>query len=518
MTMISGHSMEPTYHNGDIVLTAKQSEYKVGDIIVYHPKSLPCDKCNIVHRVIAGDNTAGYSTEGDNNSFKDEWKPTVDEIIGKAIIHIPLGTAGIILINPSLWLFIVSVIIFIMTTLWFIDMRHKLKNELESSESNNDDSASIEQEISIIQTNLPQTSKPKKKWKILSYRFSSRVMKGIFLTLSILMVVSLCAASATALTVNVKTVGAYRQAKTACTTNAVSVTVDATNHISVSGIDASCNNLGIVVKLLAPASSSAIVASGTIAATTYAYVSNTVASPATVTSVKVRINGFAVPANWTYTGSDPINPGGGGFTVTTTYTQPASQQICANITVSTTSTTALTWTANLRVTGAPFNGDTNATHYQFGSGNYKFQSTTPTGDHFIVVGNTGFDTVISGTPRTFSICNYGTPAPSGRADGVTYTVTPGAVPAPGYYICQTFTVTTQGATVFYVGWDATVDLTGLAAAYHTQSGQIGHAYPPTGDYANSMITSTSYKIWGTGWSTAGIKDGSSQSFQVCWGG
>ena len=35
LTVVSGHSMEPTYHSGDLVITARQPSYAAGDIVSY---------------------------------------------------------------------------------------------------------------------------------------------------------------------------------------------------------------------------------------------------------------------------------------------------------------------------------------------------------------------------------------------------------------------------------------------------------------------------------------------------
>lgn len=76
--IVSGHSMEPTFWTGDLVLTRKQASYKPGDIVAFH-----ADRGNVIHRIIDGDPVNGFNTQGDNNSFVDGWHPTPLQIIGK---------------------------------------------------------------------------------------------------------------------------------------------------------------------------------------------------------------------------------------------------------------------------------------------------------------------------------------------------------------------------------------------------------------------------------------------------
>ena len=77
--IVSGHSMEPTYYTGDLVLTHKRSSYAVGDVIAY---KAPENKGNVIHRIVGGDAENGFVMQGDNNSFKDPSHPTPSTIIG----------------------------------------------------------------------------------------------------------------------------------------------------------------------------------------------------------------------------------------------------------------------------------------------------------------------------------------------------------------------------------------------------------------------------------------------------
>lgn len=103
MVMVSGTSMFPTYQNGGIVFAVGHDTYTQGDVIVYHPDDLPCDSCNIVHRIVGGNGVDGYETLGDNNENQDVWQPTDSEIVGKVEFYLEIGGVALIISNKMLW-------------------------------------------------------------------------------------------------------------------------------------------------------------------------------------------------------------------------------------------------------------------------------------------------------------------------------------------------------------------------------------------------------------------------------
>lgn len=80
-----GSSMEPTYHSGDVVVTARTGSYRVGDIVAYKNKN---ESSVVLHRITGGD-AAGFVLKGDNNQSNDPTKPAAGEVIGRAVLHIP---------------------------------------------------------------------------------------------------------------------------------------------------------------------------------------------------------------------------------------------------------------------------------------------------------------------------------------------------------------------------------------------------------------------------------------------
>lgn len=82
-----GVSMDPVYHQGDLVFLTKADSYDVGDIAAYHGSS---PGLVVLHRIIGGDAT-GFVFKGDNNQSIDPDKPTADQLIGRAVLHVPKG-------------------------------------------------------------------------------------------------------------------------------------------------------------------------------------------------------------------------------------------------------------------------------------------------------------------------------------------------------------------------------------------------------------------------------------------
>jgi signal peptidase I len=88
--LVSGTSMEPKYHTGDMVLVSRQSRYQVGDVIAYRvPKGDVAAGAQVIHRIIGGDATHGFVVQGDNRSAPDVWRPKSEDIVGAKKLRIP---------------------------------------------------------------------------------------------------------------------------------------------------------------------------------------------------------------------------------------------------------------------------------------------------------------------------------------------------------------------------------------------------------------------------------------------
>ncbi|HVL04700.1 MAG TPA: signal peptidase I [Acidimicrobiales bacterium] len=82
----SGVSMQPLYHAGDLVIVAKADSYQVGEIAAYRGGA--GKRTVALHRIVGGD-AGGFEMKGDNNQSVDPLRPTSDELIGRAVVHVP---------------------------------------------------------------------------------------------------------------------------------------------------------------------------------------------------------------------------------------------------------------------------------------------------------------------------------------------------------------------------------------------------------------------------------------------
>ena len=82
-----GISMQPRISAGDLVVVGPASSYGVGDSVAYRSAQL---ETVVLHRIVAieGDR---FVFQGDNNSWLDPDKPTVGDLVGKELLHIPQG-------------------------------------------------------------------------------------------------------------------------------------------------------------------------------------------------------------------------------------------------------------------------------------------------------------------------------------------------------------------------------------------------------------------------------------------
>jgi signal peptidase I len=84
-----GSSMEPRFHQGDLVIVRSTSTYRVGDVVAYHSRLLDTV---VLHRIVAVED-GHYVMKGDNNSWLDAERPTTSELIGRTWVQVPRGGA-----------------------------------------------------------------------------------------------------------------------------------------------------------------------------------------------------------------------------------------------------------------------------------------------------------------------------------------------------------------------------------------------------------------------------------------
>jgi signal peptidase len=88
--MVSGTSMLPRLHTGDLVLVEHQSSYHVGEVVAYRvPKGQVGAGHVVIHRIVGGNGSTGWKMKGDNRTAPDLWFPTNHDVIGAKELRIP---------------------------------------------------------------------------------------------------------------------------------------------------------------------------------------------------------------------------------------------------------------------------------------------------------------------------------------------------------------------------------------------------------------------------------------------
>src|SRR6185437_8387081 len=88
--LVSGTSMLPHLHTGDLVLVEHRSSYHVGEVVAYRiPKGQVGAGHVVIHRIVGGNSRTGWRMKGDNRTAPDLWYPTNHDVIGKKQLRIP---------------------------------------------------------------------------------------------------------------------------------------------------------------------------------------------------------------------------------------------------------------------------------------------------------------------------------------------------------------------------------------------------------------------------------------------
>ena len=131
---VSGHSMLPTLHQGDLTIVKRHAHYKVGDIVAYTiPKGEAGAGLKIIHRIVGGDGQHGYVTQGDNNGYTDVWHPTDHQVVGRVSMRLP-GVAGLLSkLRQPRWL---ALIVFVTTFLIVVLPEGRTKKDEDVGSAN----------------------------------------------------------------------------------------------------------------------------------------------------------------------------------------------------------------------------------------------------------------------------------------------------------------------------------------------------------------------------------------------
>ncbi len=104
-------SMSGTIEPDDFIITHKQSDYTVGDIVTYQTGGTP-----VTHRIVS-ENEKGYRTKGDANNTDDGTDIPKEDVVGKVVLVIPKIGAAIRLVRTPIGMLIMVAAIILITEL-----------------------------------------------------------------------------------------------------------------------------------------------------------------------------------------------------------------------------------------------------------------------------------------------------------------------------------------------------------------------------------------------------------------
>ncbi|MFL5960533.1 MAG: signal peptidase I [Gaiellaceae bacterium] len=88
--LVSGTSMLPHLHTGDLVLVERQSSYRIGEVVAYRVPNGEVGAGHVViHRIVGGNGKTGWTMQGDNRTAADLWHPTNRDLVGAKLLRVP---------------------------------------------------------------------------------------------------------------------------------------------------------------------------------------------------------------------------------------------------------------------------------------------------------------------------------------------------------------------------------------------------------------------------------------------
>ena len=116
--VVSGHSMEPTYDLGDLVIVRERPTSEIGDTVVFEvPDGETGEGLLVIHRVVEVDDEGFFITQGDNRTTPDRWQLTEENIVGQPLAHLPHG-GKLFHFLQQIWVIIVLIGIVVVMMLW----------------------------------------------------------------------------------------------------------------------------------------------------------------------------------------------------------------------------------------------------------------------------------------------------------------------------------------------------------------------------------------------------------------
>ena len=87
--IVTGTSMEPSLHTGDLVIARRQPRYRVGDVVAYHVPDGVGKGRTVVHRITSTASDGTFRAKGDNRTYEDQWTPKTSDIAGILWASVP---------------------------------------------------------------------------------------------------------------------------------------------------------------------------------------------------------------------------------------------------------------------------------------------------------------------------------------------------------------------------------------------------------------------------------------------
>ncbi|MFW2512265.1 signal peptidase I [Demequina sp. SO4-13] len=309
LVIVSGDSMEPTYHSGDMVI-ARSGAPAVGDVIVYAPEGL--GGAQVVHRIIGGDAESGWELRGDNNDFIDPFYPAEAEVRGVVQVHIPnAGAVTMRILNPLVWCGVILAALVV--ALWPSEGKDEEQGddepepESDPEDEDESDGSAPDSEDSVAPAGAVALARVAAKPA--SRRRHQRVaLAALAGGLSLLAVACATPASAAQLTLLVGhelavlplqacAPGQAGGAPVIDSTGTDGTSAGVFSEVSLSGVPAACH--GRPLEVFVHDSSGTVISSGSETASASPIIAMSGYAATSVATVVVRIGGWIFPTTWT---------------------------------------------------------------------------------------------------------------------------------------------------------------------------------------------------------------------------
>ncbi len=106
--VVSGTSMEPEYHTGDIAVAVKQDQYQVGENVVYMVYEDGQPKGRIIHQLVRENPDGTFIAQGINKEHPDPWRIPEDWIQGSVVTLLPQGYRYFLILKSPIFLAVVA--------------------------------------------------------------------------------------------------------------------------------------------------------------------------------------------------------------------------------------------------------------------------------------------------------------------------------------------------------------------------------------------------------------------------